>query len=71
MARHKLNPEVGEIWHHATLLHSYRIHSVTDDGWVRYFTHWPGQRMLTAYPLFTQPTLDFIRIYERAPYDNG
>lgn len=69
MALHKLNPHEGEVWHHPLTHNSYRIHSVTTDGWVRYFPAQTPQQATHPYPYYTQPTLEFISKYER--HNNG
>lgn len=58
MSQHKLNPNPGELWQHNLTQHQYVIHSLTDDGWVRY-------SVTGRVPLFTQPTLDFIQTHRK------
>lgn len=64
MAKHKINPSEGEVWYHPLTFNMYTIHSVTDDGWVRFRVTYPTQKHEEGY-LHTQPTLDFIRKYRR------
>ena len=66
MAQHLLNPVEGETWEHPNSRNQYRIHSVTDDGWTRYYSSHPSQPDHDCYPLWTQPTLKFIAIYRKA-----
>lgn len=66
MSEHKLNPKPGELWFHPLTFNAYTIHSVTDDGWVRFKVAYPSQ-MEELVPFHTQPTLDFIRTYKRTP----
>lgn len=54
-----LHPQAGEIWHHPLTRSQYVIHSLSDDGWVRYYLNG------FIYPVYTKPTLKFIDIYER------
>lgn len=63
MAKHKLNPVPGELWFHPFTFNTYVIHSITDDGWVRYRNSHGFQS--TGF-LLTQPTLDFIKVYKRS-----
>jgi hypothetical protein len=64
MAPHKLNPVPEEVWYHPDTLNQYRIHSLTDDGWVRYYA--PHDRTgKCGGPLYTEPTLTFISKYRR------
>lgn len=72
MASHKLNPNEGEVWESPRTPLAFKIHSLTDDGWVRYYQHWYGttEEKENPYPLFTQPTMDFISKYRKADYDN-
>lgn len=67
LAEHKLNPKEGEVWYHPLTLNEYSIHSVTDDGWVRYRSIDPRtNRSVDISPLWTQPTLNFIKKYQRS-----
>ncbi len=63
MSEHRLNPKPGEVWRHRTTSNRYLIHSVTDDGWLRYSVMLPSGVAMT--PLWTQPTLDFIQKYRK------
>lgn len=66
MADHKLNPKEGETWFHPLTLNTYRIHSVTDDGWVRYQSVNAHTNKVIAFTaLWTQPTLKFITKYQK------
>ena len=59
MAKHALNPSPDEVWFHPLTFNAYRIHSITDDGWTRYYTE--GHKI----PLYTMPTLDFVNKYKK------
>lgn len=57
-------PQEGEIWKHPLSQNRWWIHSITDDGWVRYRAE-DNTRHAYNYPLYTRPVLDFVKIYQR------
>ncbi len=65
MAEHKINPKPGETWFHPMTFNRYTIHSITDDGWVRYQSSHNDRSLYTHPTLYTQPTLNFIRTYKK------
>lgn len=56
-----MTPNEGELWHHPYSRNQYMIHSVTDDGWVRYYSH--HDPLHDCYPLWTQPVAQFTEVY--------
>lgn len=59
-------PVEGEVWTHPKTRVLWHIHSITDDGWVRYFQLHSGRAQhATPYPLFTRPVLSFTSMYIR------
>ncbi len=71
MAKHKLHPEPGETWYHPITFNAYQVHSLSDDGWVRYRVLMPTGELTKYTPLFTEPTLDFVRKYKRQETNNA
>ncbi len=65
----RVYPEPGEIWEHPTARTQYKVHSLTTDGWVRYYSWHTGLNEHNCYPLWTQPTDKFMTIYRKA--DSG
>lgn len=65
MAKHKLNPSPGDTFYHPITFNAYLVHSLTDDGWVRFRPINPMTNRPVEGPLFTEPTLDFIRKYRK------
>ena len=63
MASHKLNPKPGETYFHPLTFNAYRIHSLTDDGWIRFQPLTPQNVVVRT--IMTMPTLDFINRYKK------
>lgn len=61
-------PQAGDTYFHPITFNAYLVHSLTDDGWVRYRSLRPGGMPVTRAALWTMPTLEFIRMYQRQEY---
>ncbi len=59
------SPVEGQTWEHPLSRAQYRVHSVTEDGWTRYYA-WRGATPADLpFPIFTQPTERFAGIYRK------
>lgn len=58
-------PEPGEVWEHPDSRNQYMVHSRTDDGWTRYYSHHASVKVHDCFPLYTQPTDRFASIYRK------
>lgn len=68
MAKHKINPEPGDTYYHPLTFNAYEVHSLTDDGWVRYTPLKPNGQKVEHTALWTMPTLKFIGMYRKQEY---